>query len=174
MLAVSVCLGGCGSLTEPPDDAFIQYAAEAFEANVMGSVGGVEFEARLTAGAPPVGGGERDVSLEFFAPTTLSGVKISRQQGVVSYECGGQSFDFEGGGEGWLEIAELLCPRGSVTGVEKVENSATVKVTLSEGDVISVLTVDSRSGHPTEAEQISPRHVSLQVVSFGGKTPTNE
>ncbi len=162
MLAVSVCLGGCGGLGSPPDADLIKYAADAFEGDVCGQVGELEFEAHLTASAPSAAG-ERDVSLEFFAPETLRGVTVSRQAGVVSYKCGGQSFDFDGGGEGWLEIAELLCPRGSVTGVE---SEGLARVTLADGDRVLSVTIDPETGYPTQAEQISPRHISLQVISF--------
>ncbi len=159
-------MGGCVGLGSPPDADLIKYAADAFEADLRGAVGELEFEAHLTAGEPAEGG-ERDVSLEFFAPKTLRGVTICRQAGAVSYQCGGQSFDFEGGGEGWLEIADILCAEGSLTSVRRVEGSPHVVAAFSDGDKTLTVTVDTQTGYPVSAEQISPRHISLQVVSFG-------
>lgn len=165
MLMVAVCLGGCGSLTAPPDADAIKYAASAFEADVAGAVGELEFQAHLTASDPDAAG-DRDVALEFYAPQTLCGVTVYRRDGVVGYLCGGQSFEFEEGGEGWLEIGDILCARGSLTDVRRVEGSPHVVATLTQGERVCAVTVDSQSGYPTAAEQTAPRHIALRVVSF--------
>ena len=165
VLVAAVCLGGCRGLGATPDTDLIKYTADAFEADLRGQVGELEFEAHLTASAPSMIG-ERSVSLEFFAPETLRGATVSRIDGVVSYVCGGQHFEFDGGGEGWLEIADILCAEGSLTALRRVEGSPHVVATLTQGERVCAVTVDSQSGYPVAAEQISPRHISLQVVSF--------
>ena len=167
ILAAAVGLCGCGRLTAPPDSEIISYTASAFEADIAGQVGELKFEAHLTASAPATTG-QRDVSLEFFAPQTLRGITVSRCDGVVSYECGGQSFEFDSGGDGWLEIADILCGRGSLTAVRRLEGSGLVAATLAWGDRVCEITVDSQSGYPTAAVQTAPRHITLRVVSFGG------
>jgi len=173
MLVAAVCLGGCGGLDAPPDTDLIKYTADAFEADLRGKVGELEFEAHLTASAPSATG-KRSVSLEFFAPKTLKGVTVSRIDGVVSYDCGGQHFVFEGGGAGWLEIADILCAEGSLTSVRRVEGSSCVEATLTQGECVCVVTVDSQRGYPVAAEQVSPRHISLQVVSFAANKKDGE
>lgn len=173
MLVAAVCLGGCGGLGSPPDTDLIKYAADAFEADLRGQVGELEFEAHLTASAPSVTG-KRDVSLEFFAPKTLKGVTVSRIDGVVSYDCGGQSFEFDGGGAGWLEIADILCAEGSLTSVRRIEGSGLVAATLTWGDRVCEITVDSQSGYPVAATQTAPRNITLQVVSFAANKKDGE
>lgn len=162
-LAVILTCGGCG---QGQPVAPLDYAAGGFEAAVSGEMGGVEFEARVVADAPTAPGVMRDVSIEFFAPDTLAGIKMTRRQGVVSCECGG--VEFEAASSAWLDAADLLCADGRVTSVSKLPDSSCVVVSMEESNRVYTLTIDAATRQPLSATLTSPRHVEVRVTGFLG------
>lgn len=163
VLAVILTCGGCGQ-SQPK--APLDYAEGGFEAAVSGEMGGVEFEARVVAAAPDAAGNIRDVSIEFFAPDPMAGVKMTRRQGVVSCECGDVAF--EAASWAWLDAADLLCADGRVTSVSKLPDSSRVVVGMQDGNRAYTLTVDAATRQPISATLTSPRHVEVKVTGFLG------
>ena len=168
VLAAVLILSGCA---DGQQKAPIEYAESGFEASVSGVIGGVAFEALVTAAPPDPAGGERDVSIQFFAPVTLAGVPMTRRQGIVRCECGGVGFD--AAGRAWLDVADLLCARGDVPAISKMPDSAIVVVSLASGDRISTITIDTATRLPLRATLTSPRTVEVEVTGFSRGTAPN-
>ncbi len=150
-------ISGCA---QPP--APLAYAERGFSANISGSADGQKFEAAVIASAR--GEGERDISVEFFLPETLRGIKVERRGGEICVKRG--EFEIENfRGEGWLILGELLLGEGEIIKAERRDKNVVATV-RGEGQVTEI-TVGG--GVPVCLQSGGDRDIDIKVLSFSGE-----
>ena len=108
--------------------------------------------AEIKVGAPKEAKAEnpppRDIEMTFLSPATLAGIRIVRKDGRVSVGSGELVADGRYAA-GWLAAAELLIPKGRITGAAKVTEGDVkmTKVEMRSNSGLLTLWIDS-SGYP--------------------------
>jgi len=174
-------LSSCGET--PPAVSDFAYADSAFTAALRGTyipADGIPrpVAAEVTAGPPPAGGGERDLTITFSEPPSLAGVTVRRmtpsREGPPTVTFTADSAHgrvtataTHGEYDGLLRFAEALIPQGDVAEISPVGGDGTHTVTRrnAEGDFEAVYLLGESGGLPLRVTVRTPKETLELAVS---------
>lgn len=147
--AIFCCIAVLVSCNVSESADYTAFRRKGFEASVEGELNGLTFAANLSVDAPEANGtGGRDFCLTFSAPKTLSGICISRTDGVQTVRVGSAVFDKadEKICGGWLSVIQAFLFEGTEQ-ITKANGQTQVKFVSPEG-TYCIITYDISSNMP--------------------------